>query len=79
MIKNILNIGQKCKQYREQVLGISQIEWSKLIGVTQPTVSRFENGKIDSLSLYCKYLEAGITDKYLLGENKHGKEKTKES
>ena len=40
----IMELGDKLRQLREDILGITQIQAAKLIGINQSELSRLENG-----------------------------------
>ena len=56
---NLLELGQKCSQYR-RFLGITQQEAANEIGVSRKTISDFEWGKNDSVKIFLWYLINGF-------------------
>lgn len=56
---NLLELGQKCSQYR-RFLGITQQKVADEIGVSRKTISDFEWGRNDSVKIFLWYLKYGF-------------------
>jgi len=54
--KHLIEIGVKCQQKR-YLNKKSQSYVAKKLGLSQQTISQFENGKIDSYTIYKIYCE----------------------
>lgn len=57
-----MTLGQICKDFRKNVLGLRQDELADKIGVSQASISMFEHGGICSFKVFIAYVRLGVVD-----------------
>lgn len=57
-----MKVGEICKDFRKNVLGLRQDELADKIGVSQASVSMFEHGDIRSFKVFIAYVRLGVLD-----------------
>lgn len=57
-----MTVGEICKDFRKNVLGLRQDELADKIGVSQASVSMFEHGDIRSFKVFIAYVRLGVLD-----------------
>lgn len=55
--------GAECKEMRKSY-NLSQQTVAERIGVSQDLISKFERGVVDSVSIYCLYVETVLKLRY---------------
>lgn len=63
---NIKELSADCKAWRIE-RGITQTDIADKSGTSRQAVSQFENGEINSLRIYCAYLEMGYKSDWTRG------------
>lgn len=58
-LKNAKAVGESCRRFRIEELGMTQQQVAEEIGVTQGSVHQFETGKIVSWHILVFYLNRG--------------------
>lgn len=57
-----MSIGEICKDFRKNVLGLRQDELADKIGISQAAISMFEHGDIRSFKVFMAYVRLGVVD-----------------
>lgn len=57
-----MTVGEICRDFRKNVLGLRQDELADKIGVSQASVSMFEHGDIRSFKVFIAYVRLGVLD-----------------
>lgn len=57
-----MTVGEICRDFRKNVLGLRQDELADKIGISQASVSMFEHGDIRSFKVFIAYVRLGVVD-----------------
>lgn len=57
-----MTVGEICKDFRKNVLGLRQDQLADKIGISQASISMFEHGDIRSFKVFIAYVRLGVVD-----------------
>lgn len=57
-----MTVGEICRDFRKNVLGLRQDQLADKIGISQASISMFEHGDIRSFKVFIAYVRLGVVD-----------------